>query len=546
MGSDFLAKKLSVFITLAVFLLLGACAKPSDTQEDILRFCATLDSVNGGSIDTGSATDIEVQSLTTAAMLAASPPTLKADWTTVHNAISGWAAAIGGEQAMLDTFAGLTDAGLLSAQGRISDYIAENCGVDLGGPRWNAAQPPEVGDRCPAWPRIVTPLTSNHFPNLPDTAGSNYFAHNIVISKWAHWLGFHQLRDAFVVQPGGWVEYRGQYPKARYFAYHPNDMDLNNLPTLRDRDLKPDQGSINPFVQPPTGDRPNYYTARLNFGPEPAEEPLDHNTSYVGVKKDRRTANRFLISMLRMYHVDAGNVPGSGDVPLPAVTFFDADGQIDQHFEECDLFDDTAEEIRTERVFPALPLIDNRAKQVPEWSVSSNYDAPSDTMANADVQYIGTEYSSRFGELLVIRAKYLSAPDTRNGEAVSSRNKQLRLYNMCTYNFWNGAAIQCKLDNDLRRDDDDYYTIVASSVQNKPDHLNKKSATWFDTGRFLDGQFQYRFVYRENKYVQAIADGVSGKPVRAEFAEYIPRAVHCQKLVFEEGGWSACFEQVGK
>ncbi|MFK7731592.1 MAG: hypothetical protein AB8B48_08225 [Pseudomonadales bacterium] len=516
----------------------------SDSPHDIQRFCSTLESVNSGSIDAGSATDIDVQSLTTAAMLAASPPTLKEDWLTIHEAISGWAAAISGDQTMLDTFAGLTDADLVSAQGRVTDYIAAHCGIDLGGPRWNPAEPPESGDRCPAWPRIITPLTSNHFPNLPDIAGSNYFAHNIVISKWAHKLGIKQLRGAFIVPPGGWVEYHGQYPEARYFAYHPNDMDLNNLPTLRDKDLQPDPGSVNPFVKQPVLNRSNYYTARLVFGPEP--EQIAPNTSYVGVKKDRVSANRFLVSMLRLYHVDAGNVPGSGNVPLPAVSFYNADGSIDRHFEACDLFDNTAAEIRTKRVFPALPLIDNRAKWLPEWSVSSNYGAPSDTMANADVQYIGTEYSSRFGELLVIRAKFLSAPDTRRGEPISTKNKQVRLYNMCTYNFWNGAAIQCKLDNDLLRDEEGFYTIVASSDKNRPDNLKRNSATWFDTGRFLDGQFQYRFVYRENDYVEAIADGVSGKPISAQLEKYVPHAVHCQKAVFERGGWLACLEQSEK
>ena len=84
-------------------------------------------------------------------------------------------------------------------------------------------------------------------------------------------------------------------------------------------------------------------------------------------------------------------------------------------------------------------------------------------LANADVQYLSTHYSSRFGQLLVVRGKYLTAPDTRNGESPATV-RQVRLYNLCTYNFWNGSAINCLLENQLRRDTQGYYTLVIAAV----------------------------------------------------------------------------------
>ena len=85
------------------------------------------------------------------------------------------------------------------------------------------------------------------------------------------------------------------------------------------------------------------------------------------------------------------------------------------------------------------------------------------------------------------------------------QGKQVRLYNLCTYNFWNGGATQCMLENELRRDDRGFYTLIVSKAADRPANLVETEATWIDWGPYLDGQLQYRFVYRENPYVAAIA-----------------------------------------
>jgi hypothetical protein len=114
---------------------------------------------------------------------------------------------------------------------------------------------------------------------------------------------------------------------------------------------------------------------------------------------------------------------------------------------------------------------------------------------------------------------------------------------MCTYNFWNGSANQCLLDNQLHRDNEDFYTLVISSEENRPDNLEESAATWLDWGPYLDGQISYRYVYRENPFVQAIAAGARGELISDELAAYVPTAVHCDKKTFERGGWPACFDQ---
>ena len=113
---------------------------------------------------------------------------------------------------------------------------------------------------------------------------------------------------------------------------------------------------------------------------------------------------------------------------------------------------------------------------------------------------------------------------------------------MCTYNFWNGSANHCLLDNQLDIDSEGFYTLVISSEGNRPNNLRDNSATWLDWGPYLDGQISFRFVYRENRFVKAIAAGVRGEPVSAELMDYVPNAIHCSREAFDRGGWSACIQ----
>jgi hypothetical protein len=533
-------KRLAALLIASTIVLITACAD-SDSKSQVRHFCTTLAEVNSGSIDTTGLSELQGHAFILKTLLAAAPPSLAGDLEHIHEAIDAWARSISGEQPMLDTFALLSAAGLVGSEGRVTDFIAGHCELDLGGAQWVEAEAPNAEDLCPAWPRIGTPLTFNHFPNLPDIAGSNYFAQNFLISRVAAFLGVKSLKGAFVVEPGGKAVFRGQYPHARYFAYHPNDMDLNNLRTLRDSDLEPDPGSENPFLLPVTDGNANYYTATLSFEPTPANPQA--NTSYVGMRKDGTSKNQFVVNLLRMYHLDTGNGAGSGDVPLPSLSIYDAAGNLEQHFPECDPFAPGRQQLKTERVFPALPIIDHRSRNPPRWTNSSNFDAPSDSMANADAQYLATHYSQLYGNIFVIRARFLTAPDTRNGEPVATPGKQVRLYNLCTYNFWNGSANACMLENELLRDEDGFYTLVVSSVQNKPDNLAATHASWLDWGPYLDGQLQYRFVYRENPYIQAIAAAAEGKPIADKLREYVPAAVPCDRSSYETGGWQTCFDK---
>ena len=260
---------------LLVIAIVSACSRQDDPKQ-IARFCQTLEQVNAGSVDTRNLSELKGHALVIKLLLDASPPSIHRDIERIHATIDDWASAVSGDHPMIDTFQQLSDSRLVGSEGRLSDYIAANCGIDLGGMPWVEEDEPTVGSFCPGWPRVGTPLSFNFFPNLPDIAGSNYFSNTFLISKLAHSLGLESLRGAFIVEPGGRVEFRGQYPQARYFAFHPNDMDLNNLDTLRDLDLVPDAGFKNPYTDATAPRTGQYFTATLDFSLPELELSLIH------------------------------------------------------------------------------------------------------------------------------------------------------------------------------------------------------------------------------------------------------------------------------
>jgi len=519
----------------AIVLLL-ACGPPPDPKLEAQRFCERLEFVNEGNVDTRGLSEIGGHAKVAATLLEVAPAAIQSELEQFHGVFEGWAAAVTGERSMRDTFEALSDTSLVGAEGRIADYIAEACGIRIGDGSYVEVPRLRVQEVCPAWPRFISPLSSNVFPNLPDIAGGNYFANEFLITPLGVGVG-----NAFGVEPGGWVEIHGYYPETRYFAFHPNDMDLNNLPTLRDRDLDPDPGSVNPFREVPPLGSANTYTAKLVFGPPP-ENP-EPNTRYVGVKKDGESTNRYVLNLLRYYATDPGDGANTGGFPLPAVTLYDSEGEVTHHFEECDLYANGTEGLISPLRFPMLPIADHRAANPPFWGTSSNFEAPSDTLANADVQYLSTVYSRRFGDIFVVRAKYLTAPDTRAGESHHGAGKDVRLYTFCTYNVWNGSAIDCMLENELAVDGEGYYTVVVSDAASRPGNLAAEAATWIDWGPYLDGQLSWRYVYRENPKVVAIARAIDGAVASGQRSPYAPVAVPCDRATFEAGGWRACFER---
>ena len=82
-------------------------------------------------------------------LLEVAPDEIRDDLAFLHDLMANARDTTG--SAVLGIFPRLTDPELAGVEGRISDYIAEHCGIRLGDPEYVVGR--TIGEsRCPGWP----------------------------------------------------------------------------------------------------------------------------------------------------------------------------------------------------------------------------------------------------------------------------------------------------------------------------------------------------------------------------------------------------------
>jgi hypothetical protein len=461
-------------------------------------------------------------------LLEVAPDAIRGDLEFLHDLLAETRDTTGA--AVLGIFPRLTNPELANVEGRISDYIAEHCGIRLGDGRYEAGK--LVGEsRCEGWPGIGSPLTNNRFPYLLDTSASNYFSNRF-------WHGGGGPPGFIPVPTGGRVVFRGEFPRARYFAFHPSDFDTNTLPTLIDVDLDPDPGSANPYRGPVSEGEGRRFTAQLVFS-APPEHP-EPNATYVGLKRNGEP-NPAVFNILRTTGSVLGAFPpNSTGVLLPSVTVYDADGSQTLHYDECDPYPPGIEPPVETTHFASLPIPDHRGLLRPgELDVKSNWGLPYDILASDDISYLAAPYSQRWGEVFVLRARAFTTPRTPD-ERPHAPDAQIRAFTVTNYNFWAGIANTSLIDHEIARDAEGYLTLVVSTAEDRPSNATAENGvTWIDWGPYLDGQLTFRFLLRRNPLLVELRRAVESGDVTPEIAPYVPRCGHCTRAAFEEAGWEA-------
>jgi len=431
-------RKLHLAISsLALLAVIAACSETSEIKrlegagEDL--FCATLDGIRKGtSASSDEKNELVGHAANISRLYQAAPESIADDLLSIHEILIASRDSTGTDTLL--AFQKLTDTQLAGYEGRVAEYAKKICGISDGDTSFFVDAEARVPSLCTGWPSTGSPLTNDRFPYLLDTSSANYFS-NIFFSGPKS-----KMRDGMIYVPrGGKVTFKGEYPYAAYFGFNPNDMATNNLQTLMDVDINPDDGSTNPWREPMQEGKGRNYTTHLVFNKTP-ENP-EQNTSYVGATK-AGGRNYATFQIYRVYGADLPSLPpNSAGVPLPSVTVYDKKGNELEHHPRCDPYPKGYEPPVDKTKFPAFPVPDHRAQSsAGEFNVKGNFGLDVDLLSNADVLYVSSFYGRSHGEVFAIRAKKPKTMNISDGRYPWSDNLDFRMWSACTYNFWNGKA----------------------------------------------------------------------------------------------------------
>lgn len=390
-----------------------------------------------------------------------------------------------------------------------------------------------------AWPMLLDEDALN--VAFPDTSATYWMAH-----------------VPFV--PGGRLIVHGRYPDARYFSLHVYDEAQRPVDSIADYQIRPDRAGTNPFAAPTRV--PGSYTAYVDFGPRP-RHPAP-NTIYAGATQGG-SPNPAGFVIYRLYiptHADAR----TGGVPLPRVTLQLPGGNERIPLGRCDPVPPQGpghainERVRSSNYMKVGPQFFPvpGAQNPPHFerffgtdqalweSAPQNPITPDKPffrggfLSNQQVAYLYARTSRQFGDVLVLRARAPSFPDTRAGQPVTEP-RQVRYWSVCQNEGATQRVVACTPDYEtpVRHG---FLTVVISDPKDRPTNATKANGVaWLPWGgAYYDGIVIYRYMLPAPAFTHAIQNIGPNDGVRAVMGSYAPTSGYCSTARFERRGWRGC------
>jgi hypothetical protein len=361
------------------------------------------------------------------------------------------------------------------------------------------------------------------------------------------------------VTPETEVVIEGRYPNVRYFSFHVYDEVQRPIDSISDLAVRPSAGG-NPFSDPKAGG--GRYRVRVAFEAKP-KRPRP-NTIYAGAMENGMpNPGGFLI--YRIYVPDDEDKP-TGGVPLPTVILRTGGGAIEIPFGSCDplppdqggqtndVINDLSYPDQTGRNthHPAAtdPPVFRRFYGTDQFPKDFRDDDQGDSaeaqfkggfLSNQQIAYLYAYVSREYGDVLVLRVRAPSFPDTRAGVKPTAP-RDVRYWSVCQNNGLSQRVSDCTADyqSALRRG---YATIVISDPSDRPKNATKRNGvTWLAWGgAYYEGLVIYRHMLPARNFDGAIQRIREGRSASKTIGSYYPSGAYCTKERFERGGWEACF-----
>ena len=377
----------------------------------------------------------------------------------------------------------------------------------------------------------------------------------------------------FQLPPGATLEFTGEFPHARYLSFVTYDKKGIPLNSLLDSAIKPDEGSINPFV---TGARRDASQRSYTF--RTVKPGSDANGMTVA------SANALVLNgddepsvmMMRVYIPDHG-LDAKGGVQLPTPVLKLADGsklsgdamcrQIVQKQDSAKYVQLGSDAMRDLLQMSSVTTPHHPAQPVPTWEAFRNPPylvsgllagttldwirkwavgkPTSGMLASPDNSYMFSYVDSRFGDVLVLTGKAATTPPTAQGTSVMAP-AQLRYWSVCKYHSLGDTKIDpnaCVNDEQAPKDSQGQYTIIVSSAGNRPTNANYDCGMgWINWGRgdALDnpqgGLVLFRNMLPAPDFKHSVFDVHNPGEEASALGEYFPRAKYMSRQEVEKLG----------
>lgn len=348
-----------------------------------------------------------------------------------------------------------------------------------------------------------------------------------------------------------------------------NSYRANTTPaqSLTDRNIVPEAGSINPFIDGAVRTDPSRrYLVTVKPGdPGDPSNPSEANTLYDATS----TAGEEAVLIYRNYVPNSG-ADQTGDVGLPRVTLHLADGSTLQGEEACAAMSAGTDPLGIPFVpattYETLRANFEPARETPafrasygtpflfqcDFQGSCENNPPRNTAfyANADNQYLYSFLNQDFGEVVVIRGKIPGFPETLNNQDFFNDN-DLRYWSLCQNEYYSQAVKECLYDEQVIINPDGFYTIVTSEPENRPENADSDCEVgylpWPNRGdgfSIVDGKtddLNSAFLILRNMlpavdFDQTIQNTETAGDEAEVLGEYMPKATYMSKAEFEALG----------
>lgn len=395
-------------------------------------------------------------------------------------------------------------------------------------------------------------------PNLYPDVGSTYFV------------------GQYLLPAGASLTFHGQYGHQRYMSWTMfaavGGNQLGPGDHLRDFQIAPDKGSVNPFVTKNRRDgKKRNYTMHIAPGPVPAVRAP--NTIYTGSTDPTQRVGM----SIRNYIPDAGR-DGTGDVGLPKLTLNLGDGTTLQGQAACDVLQpikskslstfppDAWKSLVAAAPDPTNAPAANPAKWERFWN--ANYTVagifepdpakriaqypPSDVggfQSNPDTRYMFSQLSLKFGPVVTVSGRMPTFPSTLpKATTWSPRSSQVRYWSLCTGSSpVSGLGYDCVYDQQVPLRGNRQYTVVVSKPADRPKNATPACGyRWMTFGKgenYPDpaardwiGVLYMRFMAANPSFKQAPQNVKTPGTEAKVMGPYFPRSSYTTKSAFEKRG----------